>query len=67
MKLIYENDIPSITDDYVGRMQDKDFNRFLDKKRWKPNGITDNRKEWRRKHIQHLIEKELEDPFIFNP
>lgn len=51
MKLIYENDIP---DNYLDYSDDFIHRQVHDSEEWvghrfKPNGITDNRDEWRKK------------------
>lgn len=53
MELIYENDIP----DLHTKVSRSTFSRLVqdayEANRWKPNGITDNRKKWELKNEMH--------------
>ena len=51
MKLIYENDIPTLDQAYqrYRRNQFRMSQKGVDITRWKPNGITDNISEWEEK------------------
>ncbi len=54
MKTIYEHDIPDSKEDQTFLMRKGANNRFYNNKLqpiWKPNGITDNRKDWAKENF----------------